>query len=112
MTAPQPLALRTKLAFGVGASAEAGIAIAFNAFNFLYYSGVLLLLSSLIIIVVSLNSPAPDAERISGLTFASLTADDKRQVRASWSRMDVIATCVVLGLVVVFYLYFSFWLVA
>ena len=91
---------------------EGSLLHAFTAFNFLYYSGVLLLLSSLIVIVVSLNSPAPDAERISGLTFASLTADDKQQVRDSWSRMDVIATCVVLGLVVGFYLYFSFWLVA
>ncbi len=33
--------MRTKLAFGVGASAEAGIHIAFNTFNFLYYNNVL-----------------------------------------------------------------------
>ena len=41
VTEPRPLAMRTKLAFGVGASAEAGIHIAFNAFNFLYYNNVL-----------------------------------------------------------------------
>jgi Na+/melibiose symporter-like transporter len=35
------LPLRTKLAFGVGASAEAAVHIAFNTFNFLYYNNVL-----------------------------------------------------------------------
>lgn len=41
MTESRPLAMRTKLAFGIGASAEAGIHIAFNTFSFLYYNNVL-----------------------------------------------------------------------
>ncbi len=41
MAEPQPLAIRTKIAFGAGASAEAGIHIAFNTFNFLFYNNVL-----------------------------------------------------------------------
>ncbi len=90
--------------------AEGSLLQTYAAFNFLYYSGVLLLLSSLIIVLVSLGTAAPDIKRISGLTFATLTAEDRRQVRESWSRLDVVATCVVLGLVAGFYLYFSFWL--
>ncbi len=41
MPETQTVAMRTKLAFGVGAGAEAGIHIAFNTFNFLYYNNVL-----------------------------------------------------------------------
>ena len=82
----------------------------FASFNFLYYSGVLMLVSCLIVIGVSLSSTAPDLGRISGLTFRTLSALDKSEIRASWSRFDVLGTILVLGLVVGFYLYFSFWL--
>jgi Na+/melibiose symporter-like transporter len=41
MSEPHTLAMRTKLAFGVGAAAEASIGIAFNTFNFLFYNNVL-----------------------------------------------------------------------
>jgi glycoside/pentoside/hexuronide:cation symporter, GPH family len=37
----QRLPMRTKLAFGVGAAAEAGASIAFNTFNFLFYNQVM-----------------------------------------------------------------------
>jgi SSS family solute:Na+ symporter len=82
----------------------------FASFNFLYYSGVLMLVSCLIVVGVSLRSPAPDVDRISGLTFRTLSTQDKIEIRASWSSLDVLATVVVLGLVVGIYLYFSFWL--
>ena len=35
------LRTRTKLAYGIGATAESGISMAFNAFNFLFYTSVL-----------------------------------------------------------------------
>ena len=54
--------------------------------------------------------PAPDPKLIEGLTFASLTPDDRREIRESWTAADVVGTAVVLGLVVGIYLYFSFWL--
>jgi len=41
MTEDQKLPLRTKLAFGVGASAEAAVGIGFIAFNLLFYYNVL-----------------------------------------------------------------------
>ncbi len=82
----------------------------FAAFNFLYYSGVLLLISTVIIIGASMSAPAPSAEKVSGLTYGTLTADDRREIRASWNKTDVLATLFVLGLVAGFYLYFSFWL--
>ena len=38
---PPPLPLRTRAAYGVGATAESAITAAFNAFNFLFYNNVL-----------------------------------------------------------------------
>jgi SSS family solute:Na+ symporter len=45
-----------------------------------------------------------------GLTYTTATEEQKRENRASWNYLDVLGTAVVLGLVLAFYLYFSFWL--
>jgi SSS family solute:Na+ symporter len=79
-------------------------------FNFLYYSGVLLLISVGIIIGLSLITAAPGEEKTRGITWAGLSGEDREAIRSSWNRWDVLATTVVLGLVLGMYLYFSFWL--
>lgn len=82
----------------------------FAEFNFLYYSGVLLLVSIIIIVAISLTSPAPPKEQLDGLIYSTLSPEDKKEIRKSWDKWDVIGTVIVLGLVAGFYLYFSFWL--
>ncbi|MGJ8726703.1 MAG: sodium:solute symporter [Roseibacillus sp.] len=79
-------------------------------FNFLYYSGVLLVISTVIIVGLSLLTDAPTEEKTRGLTWQGLSAADKEDIRNSWNRWDVLGTCVVMGLVLGMYLYFSFWL--
>jgi SSS family solute:Na+ symporter len=76
-------------------------------FNFLYASGILFLISVCIILGVSYASEPPDPEKIKGLTYSSL---DKKAVRESWNKWDVLATAGVLSLVLAVYLYFSFWI--
>ena len=76
-------------------------------FNFLYSSGVLFGLVVAIVLFVSSVTPAPDSEKIRGLTYDSI---DHREVRASWSWVDVVATIIVLGLTFGIYAYFSFWI--
>ena len=83
---------------------------AIGDYNFLFASGWLLALSVIIIVGVSLLTPKPSEEQIVGLTYATATEEQKRENRASWNCWDVLATVVVLGLVLGFYLYFSFWL--
>ncbi len=79
-------------------------------FNFLYTSGVLLAISLSTVIIISLLTPrTPDAQ-VEGITYATLSAEDKQDIRASWDKWDIILTVVVAGLVVGIYLYFSFWL--
>ena len=87
-----------------------GLLVSFAQFNFLYYSGVLLLISVVIIIAASMSAPAPKEEDLAGLTFGSLTDEDKKEIRESWTKFDVILTTVVLSMVIGVYLYFSFWL--
>ena len=76
-------------------------------FNFLYSSGVLFGLVVMIVLLVSIVTPAPDPEKIRGLTYDSI---DHQDVRDSWNWIDVAATAIVLGLTFGIYVYFSFWI--
>ena len=72
---------------------------------------MLFAVSVAIVVVASLTSPPQQSdEQISGLTYGALTARAEGEIRATWGKPDVLGTVIVLGLVVGFYLYFSFWL--
>ncbi len=92
--------------FGAGKIESPAILAAIGDFNFLYFSGVLFLVSVVTIVVASRGAPPPDRDRIRGLTYDSI---DRAAVRASWDARDVAGTAVVLGMVLTVYLYFSFW---
>ena len=79
-------------------------------FNFLYYSGILFLISVIIMIITSLMTGAKDIPQTNGLSYDTLSDADKAEIRASWNHWDVIGTTVILGTVLGIYLYFSFWL--
>ena len=76
-------------------------------FHPMYSSGVLFGLVITIVLSVSLITPAPDPEKIRGLTYDSI---DRQEVRDSWNWIDVVATLIVLGLTFGIYAYFSFWI--
>jgi SSS family solute:Na+ symporter len=93
-----------------GAMAPTGVLGAIGAFNGYYYTGVLFVISALLIVGISLvTAPRTDAS-IQGLTFGSATPEQQAESRASWGTAEVVATAVVLGLVLGVYLYFSFWI--
>jgi len=77
-----------------------------NNIYFQYFSLFIFVVCVLVMITVSYLTEAPSAERISGLTFATVTAEDRAKTRASWSKWDVIASGVVLLLILMAYLYF------
>ena len=87
-----------------------GTLAAIAEFNFLYYSGVLLIISVLIIIGLSFVTAKPKNHKTEGLTWTSLTQSDHKAIRESWNCWDVIGTIVVLACVLSIYVYFSFWL--
>jgi SSS family solute:Na+ symporter len=84
--------------------------VAIGKHNFLYATGWLALMSAAITVVVSLLTPPPDEQKIINLTYAAVTAEQKKENRESWNYVDVLWTALVLGLVAGMYLYFSFWL--
>jgi SSS family solute:Na+ symporter len=93
--------------FGAGKIESPAALAAIGDFNFLYFSGVLFLICVIVIVAASLSGAPPDRDRIRGLTFSTL---DRAAVRASWDSKDIAATVVVLGLVALLYIYFSFWI--
>ena len=59
---------------------------------------------------ISLMTAPPPAHKIVGLTYGSLTVEDRREIRNSWNWVDIAMTCIVLGFVAAIYTYFSFWI--
>src|ERR1044071_2093773 len=60
-----------------------------NNINFQYFSILITIISAVTMVVVSYMTEEPDAKQISGLTFATATAEDKAATRASWNWKDV-----------------------
>jgi SSS family solute:Na+ symporter len=77
-----------------------------NNIFFQYYSMIILFVSALVMIVVSHLTEVPAYEKISGLTYATRTDEDKRTSRKSWKAIDVILSLVVIALILTAYLYF------
>jgi solute:Na+ symporter, SSS family len=74
---------------------------------FQYYSILILVVSAAVMYVVSYMGEAPDYARISGLTYATVTAEDQATSRASWNKSDVLASFGVLLAILGAYLYFT-----
>ena len=58
-------------------------------------------------IAVSLLTKQPDYDKISGLTYGTVTEEHRRQSRSSWGFADVAASAVVLLIILAAYLYFT-----
>ena len=74
---------------------------------FQYYSMLIFLVSSVVMFVVSYATAEPGDERTAGLTFSTVSADEKAESRASWDARDVIASVLVMIAIVAAYVYFS-----
>ncbi len=87
--------------------AEGSLLWIINNIFFQYYSIFILLVCIMVMIVVSYLTNKPDYARISGLTYGTLTSEDRSVSRSSWSRIDVILSVVLLLIIVAVYLYFN-----
>ena len=83
------------------------LAYEFGTLNFLYFCIYLFLFSIVVMVVVSLLTPAPSLEKIKGLTFATTVAEDKAASRASWNAKDVILSIIAIVIVISIFIYFS-----
>ena len=78
-----------------------------NNIFFQYYSLVIFLVSALVMVVVSYATEQPSYQQISGLTFGTVTGDQKAETRASYTKGDIIVSGLVLVLILAAYLYFN-----
>ncbi len=77
-----------------------------NKIYFQYFSLLIFIVSSVVMIVVSLLTREPNYEQISGITYGTLTDAQRSETRSSWSVMDVVASGALLAAIVVAYLFF------
>jgi len=61
----------------------------------------------IVMIVVSYMTNVPSYEKISGLTYGTVTTEDRKQSRASWTYRDVILSFVLIAIIVAIYIYFT-----
>jgi solute:Na+ symporter, SSS family len=77
-----------------------------NNMYFQYYSLLIFIISIIIMFAVSYMTEEPDYEKISGLTYGTLTTEHKKESRSSWSMLDVATSVLVVVLIISAYLYF------
>ena len=104
------LAVDTPVSLGLYGMAEGYAEGSFlwivNNVYFQYYSLFIFLVSTGVLIAVSHLTEAPGEGRLRGLTFATVSADERRRSRESWSLGDVASSAAVLVLILLAYLYF------
>jgi solute:Na+ symporter, SSS family len=78
-----------------------------NNIYFQYYSVLITLISLIVMVVVSYATAPPSEAQLTGLTYATITPEQRRESRASWSAIEVIGSAVVISAIVGAYLYFN-----
>jgi SSS family solute:Na+ symporter len=102
------LAVDTPVKLGHGfAYAPGSFLWVVNNIFFQYYSLIIFLISAAVMIVVSYLTERPSYDKIVGLTYGTVTAENRRESRSSWTTADVIASGIVLALILSAYLYFT-----
>ncbi len=83
-----------------------GILHAIGTMNFLTFAAWFFLFSIVLCIVVSLLTPAPAPEQIKGLTFGTLSPEQRAANRASYNKWDVFFSLLIIAIVVYIMLIF------
>jgi len=78
-----------------------------NNIYFQYYGLLIFVVSVAVLIVVSYATPPPGEHQLIGLTYATVTSEQRRETRRSWTHWDVINSAVVLLLIAAAYIYFN-----
>jgi solute:Na+ symporter, SSS family len=77
-----------------------GIVYALAKANFLTFAAWFFLFSIIVCVVASLLTPAPSPEQIQGLTYSTVTQEQKDANRNSYNVWDVVFSLVVVGIVI------------
>jgi solute:Na+ symporter, SSS family len=73
--------------------------------NWLHFCIILFFICITAMVLISLVTKAPEIEQLK-YTFGASTAAEKAETRVSWNNWDIIHTCIILGIIIAFYIYF------
>jgi SSS family solute:Na+ symporter len=74
--------------------------------NWLHYEIYLFFIVLISMVVISSFTKREDPDKIKGLTLGSATPEQIAETKASYNRWDIINSAIIIGIVVIFYLYF------
>jgi SSS family solute:Na+ symporter len=74
--------------------------------NWLHYCIFLFFLSLVLCFTISLFTKKPSPEQLRGLTYGSGTPEQIKETKESWNKWDVIHSLIIVGIVVLCYIYF------
>ena len=74
---------------------------------FQYYSLLITVVCIIVFLVVSYATKPPDYAKISGLTFSTLSVQDRNENRASWNWKDVALSILMILCIIAIYMYFT-----
>lgn len=83
-----------------------GLLYSLVAMNWLYYCSMLFILIAVIVIVTSLFTKPASEEQIAGLTYGSISAAQRAEIRAGIDKWDIIHTVIILSITVAIYIRF------
>ena len=75
--------------------------------NFLKFSSFFFLYCVAVAILVSIFTPKPSTEKLGGLTFGTLSEEQKAANKESYSWIDIVASVFIIGIVIFVMMYFS-----
>jgi len=101
------LIVDTPVKLGGAAYSEGSFLWVVNNIFFQYYSLLITLVCILVFIIVSYATRQPDYSKIAGLTFSTMTVEDKKAMRATWTTKDVVLSLLLIALIITIYLYFT-----
>jgi len=78
-----------------------------NNIYFQYYSAFIFLVCVVVMIAVSYATEAPAEDRLTGLTYATVTDEHRLESRRSWGRTEVVCSVIVVLLILMAYIYFN-----
>lgn len=78
-----------------------------NNTYFQYYSLLIFVISTAVLIGVSYATAPPEEARLVGLTYETVTVEQRASTRRSWNQTDVLSSGAVLALILAAYLYFN-----
>ena len=96
-----------RLALEINKANLSGFLYDFADLNFLYFAIFSFLACIALMIIVSLVTPAPDKNRISGLTYATTSKNDLNESKNSWESFDLINSVIIILILALILIYFS-----